>query len=127
MSTAPPELPHVAGAPGVHFDVPQRMTAYFVGLLIKGARWSGERDPDGLALQQRHLAYLREQIEAGRYVVAGPVVDGGLSQGLILLRADSPAGARALVDGDPAVRAEHFAVELHATLLPSMDAVTVTY
>ena len=46
-----------------------------------------------------HLAHLERLESDGSLVAAGPLAD--LSGGIIVLRADDEAGARALVDQDP--------------------------
>ena len=56
-------------------DVPKNLRPYFLGLLRRGPRWNEIEGPEAAELLPRHLAYLREQSEAGRYKVAGPVLN----------------------------------------------------
>src|SRR5258708_24003720 len=55
-------------------NVPKNMKQYFLCLLEKGEKYKPMQfaDPE----MQEHLAYIREQVEAGKYVVAGPAVGG---------------------------------------------------
>jgi uncharacterized protein len=105
------------------------MTPYFVVLYVKGERWTAEQSPAQLALTRDHLAYIRRNIEQKRYVFAGPMMDGATAraQGIIVLSAPSVEEARRIVNDDPAVRAGHFAVEVHPALLPSLAGVDVRY
>jgi uncharacterized protein YciI len=78
-------------------------------------------------LLPRHLAYLREQSEAGRYIAAGPVLDESDLAGVLLISAETIEVALALAQNDPGVRAGRLAVEVHPVLLPGLDAVQAVY
>ena len=78
-------------------------------------------------LLPRHLGYLRQQSEAGRYLAAGPVLDEGEFAGVLLIRASSLANAQALVQADPAVEAGRLTVQVVPVLLPSLDGVRAAY
>ena len=64
-------------------------------------------------LRQRHIAYMRSLLVSGKAVIAGPVRDDQELRGVIIFRARSGDEARSWITADPAVAAEHFAVELH--------------
>lgn len=71
------------------------------------------------ALQDAHLDHLAKLHEAGHVVAAGPTV--GLEdrkiRGLTILDV-SPEEARAMNEGDPAVRAGRFSLEILPWLVP---------
>jgi uncharacterized protein YciI len=115
-------------------DVPKNLKPYFLGLLRRGPRWNEIEGAEAAELLPRHLAYLREQSEAGRYVAAGPVLPASRTHqdtsefaGVLLIAAETLEAAAALAENDPGVRAGRLAVEVHPVLLPALDAVRALY
>jgi uncharacterized protein YciI len=108
-------------------DVPKNLKPYFLGLLRRGPRWNETEGAEAAELLPRHLAYLREQSEAGRYVLAGPVLDESELAGVMLIAADNLGQALALAQEDPGVLAGRLAVEVHPVLLPALDGVRAIY
>jgi uncharacterized protein YciI len=106
-------------------DVPRNLKPYFLCLLKKGPRWNvthGNED-----LMPKYLAFLRQEIEARRFLFAGPVTDGSDVIGTAILEAPSAEEAAASANANPGVQSGHFIVELHPCFLPSLDAVQVQY
>jgi uncharacterized protein YciI len=64
-------------------------------------------------LRRRHIAYLQSLLTSGKAVIAGPVRDDAELRGVLIFRTKSADEARGWIMSDPAVMAEHFAVELH--------------
>jgi uncharacterized protein YciI len=95
--------------------------------LRRGPRWNETEGSEAAELLPRHLAYLREQAEAGRYVAAGPVLDESEYAGVLLISVETLQAAEALAQSDPGVRAGRLAVEVHPVLLPDLDAVRAVY
>jgi uncharacterized protein YciI len=108
-------------------DVPKNLKPYFLGLLRRGPRWNEIEGAEAAELLPRHLAYLREQSEAGRYVAAGPVLDGSEFTGVLVISAETLEAAAALAENDPGVRAGRLAVEVHPVLLPALEGVRALY
>jgi uncharacterized protein YciI len=108
-------------------DVPKNLKPYFLGLLKRGPRWNETAGPEAAELLPKHLAYLRDQSEAGRYLAAGPVLDQSELAGVLLISAETIEVAVALVQNDPGVRAGRLAVEVHPVLLPALEAVRAVY
>jgi uncharacterized protein YciI len=108
-------------------DVPKNLKPYFLGLLRRGPRWNETEGAEAAELLPRHLAYLREQSEAGRYRVAGPVLDESDFAGVLLISAETLEAAVVLAENDPGVRAGRLAVEVHPVLLPALDGVQALY
>jgi uncharacterized protein YciI len=108
-------------------DVPKNLKPYFLGLLRRGPRWNETEGAEAELLLPRHLAYLREQSEAGRYMAAGPVLDESEFAGVLLIAAETLEAAVTLAQNDPGVRAGRLAVEVHPVLLPALDGVRVVY
>lgn len=106
-------------------DIPRNLRQYYLGFLMKGERWN---DPQGSEdLQPRQLAFLRAQLEAGNYVVAGPVTDGGEMVGFAIIQAPNLEAAQAIIGADPAVKERRIGVEVRPSFLPSMAGLKVEF
>jgi uncharacterized protein len=108
-------------------DVPREIEPYFIGLLRKGERWNDTQGAEAADLTARQLAFLREQVEAGRYVVAGPIVDEGSLAGMMIIAAKTAQEAIAIAMEDPGVKAGRLAVEVHPAFLPSFKGFKVRF
>jgi uncharacterized protein YciI len=105
--------------------VPQNLRGYYLALMKKGPRWTpGDEPPD---LMKRHLGYLRQLIEQKQCVFAGPVIDDGPILGVCILTAASAPAAHELMAQDPSVLEGRTIPEIHPTLLPALDGVTVRF
>jgi uncharacterized protein YciI len=69
-------------------------------------------------LMRKHAAYWRSQLDDGKVIVFGPVMDPVGVWGLGVLETEDEAAARGLVLADPVIAAELCTFELHP-----MDAV----
>src|SRR5262245_28298090 len=61
--------------------------------------------PDEERIMGEHFQYLKNALEAGTMLMAGPCIAGADTFGLIVLRMESREAAQAFVDADPSVRA----------------------
>jgi uncharacterized protein YciI len=89
------------------------MTTYYVGFLYRGPKWTPGETPELQRLQEEHLANIRRLADSGKLLLAGPFTDGGDLRGMFVFKVDSMEEAKALADGDPAVKAGRLRVELH--------------
>ncbi|HVJ07097.1 MAG TPA: YciI family protein [Acidisarcina sp.] len=122
----PEELSQADEIPRIK-DVPRNLKQYFLGLLVKGERWNDTQGEQAAELMPQHLAFLRQQLEAQRYLVAGPVLDEGRLAGMMIIDAKTAQDALALASLDPAVKAGRLAVEIYPTFLPALDSVHAEY
>jgi uncharacterized protein YciI len=106
-------------------NLPRNLKPYFLALFRPGERWNQTEGAEDLPAQQ--LAFLREQFEARVYRAAGPITDGGPISAMAIIEVESLEVAKKIAEKDPAVISERLVVEVHATLLPAMDAVRVEY
>ena len=109
------------------FEVPKDMTTYYLALYVRGPKHSAAQTPENMELSKSHLRYIRRMIEEKKYMFAGPLLDGGDTQGIAIVSAASVEEARRITDGDPAIAAGHMAVELHPAMFPSMASLVVKY
>jgi uncharacterized protein YciI len=76
----------------------------------------------------QHLTFLRIQLEARRFLVAGPVVDGSDDLvGITILEAASTEEALELANQDPGAIAGRLRMEVRPVFLPSLDGVRAEY
>ena len=88
------------------------MIQYFVALLYSGPA----RDADDAEIQRIQVAHrnrIRELIDSGEMVLAGPFGDGGELRGLFVYDVASMAEAEALAGSDPAIQAGRLRAEIH--------------
>ena len=101
------------------------MTRYFVVFLVRGTEPADQAAR--AQLTQQHIAYIRQLIEARRYIFAGPFLDGGRVLGMAIAAARSEEEAREWASADPAVKSGEATVELHPAMFPSLEGVKVDY
>jgi uncharacterized protein len=106
------------GAPLACLDVRVHLT-YYVYLLREGLAWTAEMAPELEDLQAQHVAYTRHLMASGAALAAGPVMDGSSLHGVSIILTATLDEARALAEADPAVRAGHYAAELHPWMVPA--------
>jgi uncharacterized protein YciI len=108
-------------------DVPRNVEPYFLAFLLKGERWNDNQGSDVADLAPRQLAFIREQVQAGRYLLAGPVTDDGPLVGISIIAASTAEEALVIAGADPGVLAGRLRVEVHPAFLPSLKDLKVSY
>src|SRR3984957_18514153 len=108
-------------------DVPRNIELYFIAFLLKGERWNDTQGTEAADLMPRQLAFIREQVQAGRYLLAGPITDDGPMVGISIIAANTAAEALAIAGADPGVKAGRLKVEVHSAYLPSLRDVKISY
>ena len=106
-------------------NIPKNMKQYFLCLLSKGDKWAPVQFAD--PAMQDHLAFIREQIEGGKYGMAGPVVDQGRIGGMAIINASSLEEATKIVDSDKMAQSGRLAAEIHPVMLADLSALHVEY
>jgi len=76
---------------------------------------------------QKHLSYIRSQVEAGKIVLVGPVTEDARLRGIAVIKAESLEEAQRLAAGDPLVQAGKLEVEIHPILLEDLSTVHFDY
>ncbi len=75
---------------------------FFVRLTSERPDFASTMTPQEQAVMREHALFLKEQLEAGKLVVAGPVLDPGGTFGMGVFEAESAEELRALMERDPA-------------------------
>ena len=116
------------GPPQQNPNIPKGMKQYFFGFLVKGERWAQTPPKEELdQLMEQHLAYIRSQAEAGKYLLAGPFLDNDRIRGIVIINAVSAEEARSIASGDPVVKSGRMAVEIHPAMLADVSCVLTEY
>jgi uncharacterized protein YciI len=71
---------------------------------------------------QKHLAYIRSQVEAGTFVLLGPLTEENRMRGIAIIKANTPDEAQRIASGDPLVQSGHLVVEVHPIPLQDLLA-----
>lgn len=109
-------------------NMPNGMKQYFFAFLVKGEKWDGARSKDELSeLMSQHLAYIRSQASAGKYLLAGPFLDNDRIRGFLIVTAASADETRGIVSGDPMVKSGRMAVEIHPAMMADVSCVLAEY
>jgi uncharacterized protein YciI len=106
-------------------NIPKNMKPYFLCLLEKGEKWTPVQFAD--PAMQEHLAYTREQVEAGKYVVVGPALDQGRIRGMGIISATSLEEAQKIVNADKMVQSGQLVAEIHPVMLADLSALRTEY
>ena len=106
-------------------NVPKNMRPYFLCLLEKGDKWVPMQFDD--PAMQEHLAYIREQVEAGKFVVVGPALDEGRIGGVAIINATSIEEARKIAGADKIVQNGRLVAEIHPVMLEDLSGLHIEY
>src|SRR5690349_8513497 len=94
-------------------ETPKNMKKYFLGLFVspeKPAPAASKEERE--ALLQKHLAYIGSQVAAGKYSLAGPLLDNDRIRGILIINVATVEEAKTIVSGDPMVLAGRLGFEL---------------
>jgi uncharacterized protein YciI len=92
------------------------MRTYQLAFLRRGPKWTAEASPAVKAVQEGHMAHIREMGASGKLVAAGPFLDDGALAGIFVFDAGAEE-ARALADRDPAVQAGRLVLDFHGWMV----------
>lgn len=108
--------------------IPKNMKPYYLDLLVKSDKAEGTVTPtENAERMQKHLAYIRSQVEAGRVVLVGPLTEDNRIRGIAVIQAASLEEAQRIASGDPTVQSGHLAVEVHPIMLEDLGGVRFDY
>lgn len=108
--------------------VPTNMKPYYLDLLmLKDKPDTALPEAERAQWMQKHLAYIRSQVEAGKFVLVGPIREENRLRGIAVIKADSPEEAQRIASGDPLVQSGHLIVEVHPILLQDLSSIRFDY
>jgi uncharacterized protein YciI len=95
--------------------LPPGMKQYWFVMLKKGPKRDHPED-EAKTLQAGHMANMQAYADKGVLQVAGPFMDDGDWRGIFILDVPDRAGAEAMCNNDPAVKAGRLVCEIHPWL-----------
>jgi uncharacterized protein YciI len=108
--------------------IPKNMKPYYLDILLKSDKPEAEVTPgENAGRMQKHLAYIRSQVEAGKFVLVGPLTEDNRIRGIAVIQAASLEEAQRIASGDPVVQTGHLTVEVHPILLEDLAGIKFEY
>lgn len=114
-------------APAQNLDIPKGLKQYFVGFLMRTAKTDSVSKEEQRQQLRQHLAYIRSQVEAGKYRLVGPFQDNGTIAGILIIDAPTIEEAKEIIGKDPLVLNGRAALEVHPAMLADLSCVQVQY
>ena len=99
-------------------EQPLKMSTYYFAFLRRGPKWTPEKTPETEKLQADHMANIVAMAGTGKLVIAGPFENAGNYAGVFVFKVGSLDEAKALAEGDPAVKAGRLTVDVHPWMVP---------
>ena len=96
----------------------EKLTTYYLVVLLKGKAWTAQESPERTKLQEQHIAHLTKLGNEGFGLAAGPFGGTGDIRGLLIVTAKSEQHARELEAADPAVQAGRLAIDVLPFMAP---------
>ena len=100
---------------------PNMKSYYLVLVTADGDAKRMVTSAEGKALFAEHKAFVRRNLEATKFLLAGPVTDASPVSGVAVAAARDEAEAREWEEADPLVKSGKFHYEVHPVLLQSLD------
>jgi len=108
--------------------IPQNVKPYYLDmLLLKDKPDTALPATERTQWMQKHLSYIKSQVDAGKFVLVGPVTEEDRLRGIAVIKADSLEEAQRIASGDPPVRSGHLVVEVHPVMLEDLSGVRFDY
>jgi uncharacterized protein YciI len=116
-----------SAAPAQNLDIPKGLKQYFVGFLMRTAKTDSVSKEDQQTQLRQHLAYIRSQVEAGKYRLAGPFLDNGTIAGILIIDTATIEEAKEIIGKDPLVLNGRATPEVHPAMLADVSCVQIQY
>jgi uncharacterized protein YciI len=108
--------------------IPKNIKPYYLDMLSLEAKpETALPENERTQWMQKHLAYIRSQVEAGKFVLVGPITEENRLRGIAVIKADSLEEAQRIAAGDPLVQSGHLVVEVHPIMLEDLSSIRFEY
>jgi uncharacterized protein YciI len=108
--------------------IPKNMKPYYLDILmLKDKPDTALPEAERAQWMQKHLAYIRSQVDAGKFVLVGPITEEHRLRGIAIIKAESLEEAQRVASADPMVQSGHLVVEVHPILLEDLSAIRFDY
>jgi uncharacterized protein YciI len=117
----PADLPHGP-------DIPKNLKRYYVGFLVNGEKAVPPLSKEELAqVMLKHMAFIHSQVEAGKFLVVGPILENDQIRGLAIINASSIEQAKQIFEGDPMVQGGRMAIKVYPAMFADLSSVHMDY
>jgi uncharacterized protein YciI len=106
---------------------PTTMKPYYLDMLLSDKSDSTLSEAEQHQWKQKHLAYVRAQVEKGNFVLVGPLTEENRLRGIAVIKAASLEEAKRIASGEPLVQAGRFTAEVHPIMLEDLSAIRFDY
>jgi uncharacterized protein YciI len=108
--------------------IPKNIKPYYLDLLLlKDKPDTALPAAERTQWMQKHLAYIKSQVDAGKFVLVGPITEENRLRGIAVIKADSLEEAQRIASGDPLVQSGHLVVEVHPIMLEDLSGIRFDY
>lgn len=108
--------------------IPRNMKPYYLDmLLLKDETEPEVPEAERAQWMEKHLAYIKSQVAAGKFVLVGPVTEEHRLRGICVIKANSQEEAKRIASGDPLVQSGRLVVEVHPILLEDLSQIRFEY
>jgi uncharacterized protein YciI len=90
-----------------------KLVEFHMALLKHGPKWTATETEETKRLHQDHVNYVLAALDSGKAIIAGPLTDGGETDGVYVFRAKSAEEAKAWAEADPSVASGFRVAEMH--------------
>lgn len=108
--------------------IPKNLKAYYLDMLLSKDKPDAPLpEAERTQLMQKHLAFIRTQVEAGKFALVGRLTEENRLRGIAVIQADSLDDAQRIASADPLVQSGHLVVEVHPILLVDLSSIKFDY
>ena len=108
--------------------IPKNVKPYYLDLLLlKDKPDTALPEAERMQWMQKHLAYIKSQVDAGKFVLVGPITEENRLRGIAVIRAETLEEAQRIASGDPLVQSGHLVVEVHPIMLEDLSSIRFDY
>ena len=108
--------------------IPKNMKPYYLDmLLLKDKPDTALPAAERPQWMQKHLAYIKSQVDAGKFVLVGPITEENRLRGIAVIKADSLEEAQRIASADPLVQSGHLVAEVHPIMLEDLSSIRFDY
>jgi len=108
--------------------IPKNVKPYYLDLLLlKDKPDTALPEAERMQWMQKHLAYIKSQVDAGKFVLVGPITEENRLRGIAVIKAETLEEAQRIASGDPLVQSGHLVVEVHPIMLEDLSSIRFDY
>lgn len=108
--------------------IPKNLKPYYLDMLLsKDKPDTPLPEAERAQLMQKHLMFIRTQVEAGKFALVGRLTEESRLRGIAVIQAVSLDEAQRIASADPLVQSGRLIVEVHPILLEDLSNIKFDY